>query len=40
VRLSSPVFVDEEVLRVAGQDGMPPEDLGDEEIEGEEDFLE
>ncbi len=40
VRLSSPVFVDEEVLRVAGQDGMPPEDLGGEEIEGEEDFLE
>jgi hypothetical protein len=38
VRLSSPVFVDEEVLRVAGQDGMPPEELG--EIEGEEDFLE
>ena len=38
VRLSSPVFVDEEVLSVAGQDDMPPEDI--EEIEGEEDFLE
>ena len=39
VRMSSPVYVDEEVLRVAGQDGMPPGDLGGEDIEGEEDFL-
>lgn len=39
VRMSSPVYVDEEVLSVAGQDGMPPEDLGGEDIEGEDDFL-
>ena len=41
VRMSSPVYVDEEVLHVAGQDGMPPDDIdSDEGIEGEEDFLE
>jgi len=40
VRTSSPVYVEEEVLRVAGQDGMPQEDIDGEEIEGEEDFLE
>jgi hypothetical protein len=42
VRTSSSVFVDEEVLRVAGQDGMPQEDFdGGEGTEGdEEDFLE
>lgn len=41
VRLSSPVFVDEEVLRVAGQDDLPQEDFeGGEGIEGDEDFLE
>jgi len=41
VRMSSPIYADEEVLRVAGQDGMPEEELGDsEEDEGDEDFLE
>lgn len=39
VRMSSPVYVDEEVLSVAGQDGMPPEDPGGEDVEGEDDFL-
>lgn len=38
VRMSSPVYVDEEVLRVAGQDSMPQEDI--DGSEGEEDFLE
>ena len=41
VRMSSPVYVAEEVLRVAGQDGMPSDDIdNDEGIDGEEDFLE
>jgi hypothetical protein len=44
VRMSSPIYVEEEVLRVAGQDSMPQEDAeGGEEGEGEggeEDFLE
>ena len=40
VRMSSPIYADEEVLRIAGQDGMPEEDMeGGEEDEGEEDFL-
>lgn len=38
VRMSSPVYVDEEVLRVAGQDNMPQEDFEGEEED--EDFLE
>ncbi len=38
VRMSSPIYVDEEVLRTAGQDNMPQQDI--EEEEGEEDFLE
>jgi bifunctional DNase/RNase len=41
VRMSSPVYVDEEVLRAAGQDGMPPDDIdSDEGFEGDEGFLE
>jgi bifunctional DNase/RNase len=41
VRMSSPVYVDEEVLRVAGQDGMPSDDIdSDEGLGEEEDFLE
>ncbi|RJP63940.1 MAG: bifunctional nuclease family protein [Candidatus Abyssobacteria bacterium SURF_17] len=41
VRMSSPIFVEEEVLNVAGQDSMPQEDSGsEEEEEGEGDFLE
>lgn len=41
VRMSSPVYVDEEVLRVAGQDNIPQEDIdGGEDIGGEDDFLE
>ena len=40
VRTSSPVYVDEEVLRVAGQDNIPQEDIDGEDYEGEEDFLE
>jgi bifunctional DNase/RNase len=42
VRTSSPVYVDEEVLRVAGQDGMPDEDAdgGERDEDEEEGFLE
>ena len=41
VRASSPIYVEEEVLRVAGQDSLPDEDIdGSEGIEGGEDFLE
>jgi bifunctional DNase/RNase len=41
VRLASPIYAEEEVLRIAGQDGIPEEDLGDsEEEDGDEDFLE
>jgi bifunctional DNase/RNase len=41
VRMASPIYAEEEVLRVAGQDGMPDDDLGDsEEEEGDENFLE
>lgn len=41
VRTASPIYADEEVLRIAGQDGMPEEELGEgEEDEGEENFLE
>lgn len=40
VRTSSPIYVEEEVLRVAGQDSISQEDFeGGEEDEGEEDFL-
>ncbi|RJP22558.1 MAG: bifunctional nuclease family protein [Candidatus Abyssobacteria bacterium SURF_5] len=40
VRMASPIFVEEEVLRVAGQDSIPQEETeGGEEDEGEEDFL-
>jgi len=39
VRTSSPIYVEEEVLKVAGQDNLPPEDMEGGE-EGEEDFLE
>jgi hypothetical protein len=40
VRMASPIFVEEEVLRVAGQDSVPQEEMeGGEEEEGEEDFL-
>jgi bifunctional DNase/RNase len=41
VRMSSPIYVEEEVLRVAGQDSLPQEEIeGGEEEEGEEeDFL-
>lgn len=42
VRMSSPIFVEEEVLRVAGQDSLPQEESEggeEEEGEGEEDFL-
>ncbi len=39
VRTSSPIYVEEEVLKVAGQDNLPPEDMQGGE-EGEEDFLE
>jgi len=41
VRMSSPIYVDDEVLEVAGQDNLPQEDFeGGEEEEGDEDFLE
>jgi bifunctional DNase/RNase len=40
VRMSSPIYADEEVLRVAGQDGMPDDELGDSEEDEGEDFLE
>jgi len=41
VRASSPIYVEEEVLRVAGQDSLPDEDIdGGEGIEEGEDFLE
>lgn len=40
VRMSSQVYVDEEVFRVAGQDNIPQDDIDGEEMEGEEDFLE
>jgi hypothetical protein len=43
VRTASPIYVEEEVLRVAGQDSIPQEDFEageEEEEEGEEDFLE
>jgi len=42
VRTSSPVYVDDEVLRVAGQDGMPDEDTdgGERDEDEEEGFLE
>jgi len=41
VRASSPIYVEEEVLRVAGQDSLPDEDSdGSEGIEEGEDFLE
>lgn len=39
VRTSSPVYVDEEVLRVAGQDNIPQEDVEGEDYEEGEDFL-
>jgi bifunctional DNase/RNase len=42
VRMSSPIFVEEEVLRVAGQDSLPQEEIDggeEDEGEGEEDFL-
>jgi len=41
VRMSSPIYVDDQVLEVAGQDNLPQEDFeGGEEEEGDEDFLE
>jgi len=41
VRASSPIYVEEEVLRVAGQESLPDEDIdGSEGIEEGEDFLE
>ena len=41
VRMSSPIYVDDEVLEVAGQDNLPQEDFdGGEEEEGDEGFLE
>jgi len=41
VRASSPIYVEEEVLRVAGQESLPDEDIdGGEGIEEGEDFLE
>jgi bifunctional DNase/RNase len=40
VRMASPIFVEEDVLRVAGQDSVSQEEIeGGEEEEGEEDFL-
>ena len=40
VRTSSPVYVEEEVLRVAGQDNIPQEDIDGEDYGEEENFLE
>lgn len=39
VRTSSPIYVEEDVLKVAGQDSLPPEDMDGGEEE-KEDFLE
>ena len=40
VRMTCPIYVDDQVLEVAGQDNLPQEDFeGGEEEEGDEDFL-